>query len=101
MHTQQNLYFFHNLDSSSIKIVCYVRCGVGQEGKSPGEKGRESGEERAGECESKGGGNREKLRNILQHFIIFCNRNGTKKRKPLTETGRKWEHMKKVWEAGG
>ena len=36
-----------------------------------------------GKQEAKGGGNREKLTNISQHFVIFCNRNGTKERKPL------------------
>ena len=47
--------------------------GVGQEG---GQK-----------KESKGGGNWEKLRKILQHFVIFFNRNGTKRRGPH-EKGR-------------
>ena len=51
-----------------------LSCGVGQEGGSPGEKEQEAGEERAGS------GSREKQRKIPQHFVIFCNRNGTKTR---------------------
>ena len=35
-----------------------------------------------GKQDSQNGGNREKLRKILQHFLIFCNRNGPMKREP-------------------
>ena len=54
---------------------------------SPGEKGREAGEERAGSGSPKVAGTREprqtekKFRNI--YFVIFCNRNGTKGGEPL------------------
>ena len=41
--------------------------------------GRRGGEKR--ECQ--GVSNWEKLRKILQHFIVFGNRNGTKMREPL------------------
>ena len=36
-----------------------------------------------GKRDSYGGRNRDKLRKILQHFVIFCNGNGTKSREPL------------------
>ena len=55
--------------------LAFSLVGWGQEVGSPGREG--------GKRESKGGGNLEKLRNILQHFVILCNTNGTIRREPL------------------
>lgn len=56
--------------------------------KNPGEKGagevQEAKEDRARKQDCQGGGNREKLRKILQHCAIFCEyRNSTKWRESL------------------
>ena len=55
----------------------------GTGGREPGRNGAGSGRREGRKRESKGGGNREKLRNISQYFLIFCNRNLTKRRGPL------------------
>ena len=44
-----------------------------------------------GKRDSQGGRNWEKLGKMLQHFIIFCNRNATKAREPLLKGGGKQE----------
>ena len=72
---------------------------VGTGGREPGTKGS-GGRRREGmKRESKGGGNRENLRKISQHFVKFCNRNGTKRRKPLQRSvgsGRKWYGKREI-----
>ena len=49
---------------------------------TPGEKAWEAGEERAGSGSPEVAGT-GRIENILQHFVIFCNRNGTKRRESL------------------
>lgn len=56
---------------------------VGTEGREPGRKVAGGGNREVRNLESQGGGNWKKLRKIVQHFVIFFNRNGTKWRKPL------------------
>ena len=51
----------------------------GQEGGSLGKKGAGGWRREDVKWESQGGGSWEELRKHLQHFVIFHNRNGTKK----------------------
>ena len=63
---------------------------MGTGGWEPGRNGTGGGRREGGKRESQGGGNWEKLRKLLQHFVIFRNRNGTKRREPLRKgTGRR------------
>ena len=62
-------------------MICVKWVGTGW--GSPGKKGRGGGgvgEERAGSKSPEMAGEIEK---ILQHFVIFFNRNGTTRREPL------------------
>ena len=60
---------------------------VGTGGREPSLNRAGVARRQGGKQESQGGGTREKLRKILQHFVIFCNRNGTKRRE-LLQKGR-------------
>ena len=75
-----------NIILSFVPALYWGGGGGGQEGGSQGEKG--GGRREGGKRDSQGGGNWEKLRKILQHFIIFCNRNGTKEQEPLRKGER-------------
>ena len=62
-------------------MLCFIHVGI-KWGGTGRRKGAGGGKSEGGDRESKGGGNREKLRTISQHFVTFCNRNETNRREP-------------------
>ena len=56
---------------------------VGTGGREPGRKGAGDGRREGGKWETRGDGNREKLRKCRNIFLIFRNRNGAERREPL------------------
>ena len=85
-----------------IRELLDKRCGHGV--RNLGVKGvgslRETGEERPGSGIPKVAGNGKNRNFFLQHFVIFCNRNSTKRQEPLRKGREPGNRDYKVHEAG-